>query len=182
MINVFVFKSHIYKDSSLLRGVSASEEVIRQVKIEYQRALNLVDIRNDLVSQEDQKIFPKDLWNKGSWFWLEELKDIQRYGITKEQKRDMDNWDYLLRLNEEKKLIEIEKRSFVFNVQSLCRIINKAPIKDLQDEEYCSAVKKFKEEKISKLLAWIHETTEGFFHEDDADDEVDDLVEMLNNL
>jgi hypothetical protein len=128
-------------------GTHTATTVQATLKTMKDRLSGLLEDRNTL-SEATQELTMDDLRNKDSWFWSEELQELEETGINESIRRYIDFDQKSQRIREEESLLVLERENFNRNVAEV--------IGRLQAVEPTSnALQKYKRDKLALLNSWI---------------------------
>jgi ATP-dependent Lon protease len=114
----------------------------------------ILDQRNSTFP-EGQSISLEDVRNRGSWFWDKELQDMEETGLNDAVRKQIDNYQKKLRLEEEGTMINNEIANFKSNVNTIIQKIESSPINAELSDRGKTALTRYKHERSELFQNWI---------------------------
>ena len=131
------------------RSAISIQSTIHSMK---EKLLDLIESRNLLVESAPQLILD-DLHNRESWFWSQDLQELEESGINESMRKFIDFDQKSRRIQEELELISIEKENYNSIVSSIIARLQDFTVEQ-EDSRLLQALEKLKEEKINVLKSW----------------------------
>ena len=104
-------------------GTHAATTVQATVSRMKEKLNELIERRNSL-DEATEQLALQDLRDRDSWFWSEELQELEETGLNASIRRYIDYDQKNHRIREEETLVELEKRNLNLNVTEIINILN----------------------------------------------------------
>jgi hypothetical protein len=133
-------------------GTRSSTSIQATVNSMKEKLLGLIESRN-LLPEATQSLTMDDLQNRDSWFWSQDLQELEETGINQTIRNFIDFDQKALRIQEEELLLISEKDNFNRNISDIITRLQNYTLEQ-GSSRFLQALDRYKEEKIIALQSW----------------------------